>query len=101
MPDKPLPIYENNEYNTKIEAVQALDPDKLSNIEEQYGFTYIQATGELLYAMITYRPDISFPLINLSQYSTGSALEHFVAIKFIYSYRKHTPDKYLYYWGKY
>ena len=35
-------------------------------LETRKGFSYRQAIGELIYAMITTIPDISFPIIKLS-----------------------------------
>ena len=48
--------------------------------------------------MVTCRPDISFPLIKLSQYSTNPAREHYEAIKHIFKYVKATINDGLYYW---
>ena len=55
------------EYNRNIEEATQLDNIALKEVEKQFGFTYRQGIGELLYAMIACRPDISFPLIKLSQ----------------------------------
>ena len=43
------------------------------------GFNYHQVIGELIYAMTTCQPDISFPLIKLSQYSNNPARAHYEA----------------------
>ena len=48
--------------------------------------------------MVTCRPDISFPLIKLSQYSSQPALIHFEAVRKIYAYLKHTLQDGIYYW---
>ena len=48
--------------------------------------------------MVTCRPDISFPLIKLSQYSANPALEHFKAVKNLFKYLQATPKEGLYYW---
>ena len=56
--------------------------------EKHYGFSYRQAIGELIYAMVTCRPDISFPLIKLSQYSANPSAEHFKAVKtYIFTFK--------------
>ena len=61
---------DNNDYIHSLETCTPLDKAELEKIEKEFGFTYRQGIGELLYAMITCRPDILFPLIKLSQYST-------------------------------
>ena len=48
--------------------------------------------------MVTCRPDISFPLIKLSQYSSKPAKNHFEAVKQLYLYLQSTKDYGIYYW---
>jgi hypothetical protein len=62
------------------------------------GFNYRQVIGELIYAMVTCRPDISYPLIKLSQYSANPTEEHYVAVKDIFYYLKATSSDGIYYW---
>ena len=50
--------------------------------------------------MVTCRPDISFPLIKLSQYSANPAKMHFVALKELYCYLRDTSSEGIYYWRK-
>ena len=59
---------------------------------------YRQAIGKLIYAMVTYRPDISFPLIKLSQYSDNPAEEHYIAVKDIFHYLHCTKSEGIHYW---
>ena len=65
-------------------------------LQLELGFNYRQAIGELIFLMVTCRPDISYPLIKLSQYSTNPAHEHYLAVKQIYLYIKHTADDGIY-----
>ena len=64
------------------------------------GFNYRQAIGELIFLMITCRPDISYPLIKLSQYSNNPAEEHYNAVKQIFKYLKATRTEGIYFWRK-
>ena len=48
--------------------------------------------------MVTCRPDISFPLIKLSQYSTKPTLAHFKAVQELYNYIRATKSYGIYYW---
>ena len=63
-------------------------------------FGYRQAIGELIYALVTCHPDISFPVIKLSQYSTRPTAIHFEAVKNIYRYLNATKDEGIYFWRK-
>mmetsp|Transcript_28602 Transcript_28602/g.27508 ORF Transcript_28602/g.27508 Transcript_28602/m.27508 type:complete len:193 (-) Transcript_28602:158-736(-) len=48
--------------------------------------------------MVTCRPEISFPLIKLSQYITKPDLEHFKVVQELYTYIRATIDDGIYYW---
>ena len=61
-------------------------------------FNYRQAIGELIFLMVTCRPDISFPLIKLSQYSNKPAKVHYKAVKQIFLYIQSTPDEGIHFW---
>ena len=74
---------------TKDESVQ---------LQRQMGFNYRQAIGELLYAMVTSRPDTSFAVIKLSQYSNDPAEAHYKAVKSVFSYLSQTQSTGLTYW---
>ena len=68
-------------------------------LEKKLGFTYRQAIGELIYALVTCRPDIYFACIKLSQYSSAPSLAHFEAlIKHLYKYLAATIDDGITYW---
>ena len=64
------------------------------------GFNYCQAIGELIFLTVTCRPDISYPLIKLSQYSSNPASEHYEAVKQIFRYVKVTKSDGIYFWRK-
>lgn len=91
---------ENSEYQQKPETAEPLTDSERKKYEEQQGFTYRQAIGELIYALVTCRPDIAFAVINLSQYSTTPAEIHYDAIKRIFVYLHQTLDKGIYFWRK-
>lgn len=64
-----------------LETSTPLTSEELRQAEKDYGFTYRQAVGEIIYAMVTCRPDISYPIIKLSQYCTKPARVHFDALR--------------------
>ena len=62
----PIPMPDDKAYNRKIEEAPPLDTCVLKNMEQKYGYSYRQGVGELIYAMVTCCPDISYPIIKLS-----------------------------------
>ena len=96
----PLPMNPDPAFNRRIEEATPLTDTERDKLEREYGFSYRQGIGELIYAMVTCRPDISFPLIKLSQYSANPAEMHFIALKQLYCYLRDTPTEGIYYWRK-
>lgn len=94
----PIPMNSDPAYNRRIEDAVPLTDKELQKVEKKFGFSYRQGIGELIYGMVTCRPDISFPLIKLSQYSTKPALEHFEAVQELYNYIRSTKSDGIYYW---
>ena len=82
----PLPMSEDKDYNKLIESATPMDQKELQLCEKEFNFTYRQGIGVLIYAMVTCRPDISFPLIKLSQYSSAPSRVHFKAVQGIFNY---------------
>ena len=100
-PNMPMPMKSENAFIKRIENAKAPITDRERiRLQKQMQFNYRQAVGELIYAMVTCRPDISYPLIKLSQYSTNPAREHYEAIKDIYYYLQCTKADGIYYWRK-
>jgi dUTP pyrophosphatase len=97
--NKPIPMHSDNKYIHSLEeAIPPQTEEEKTRIQHKMGFNYRQAIGELIYAMVTCRPDISYPLIKLSQYSANPAEEHYKAVKDIFYYLKATPSDGIYYW---
>ena len=59
-------MYNDAEYNRQIEELLSIPGTELAQVEKDMGFTCKQDIGELIYAIVTHRLDISFPLIKLS-----------------------------------
>ena len=97
----PIPKKSENAYSRKLE--QATVPTTTSEsfaLQRTMKFNYRQAIGELIYAMVTCRPDISFPLIKLSQYSTNPAREHYEAVQDIFKYLSCTKTDGIHFWRR-
>ncbi len=95
----PLPMNAESKFSRQMEAATA-PPEAKEQIKLQHemGIHYRQVIGELLYAMVTCRPDISFPVVKLSQYSIKPAKEHYEAAKELLIYLKATKTDGIYYW---
>ena len=94
----PIPMNADNSYQRQLEQAPIPTEEEIKALEKEMGFGYRQAIGELIYAMVTCRPDISYATIKLSQYSTRPTRIHFEAIKNIMRYLKYTIDDGIYYW---
>ena len=96
----PLPMNPDNIFQRKLENQPIPTKEEIQKLESEMGFGYRQAIGELIYALTTCRPDISYPVIKLSQYSTRPTRLHFEAVKDVFRYLNNTKDDGLYYWRK-
>jgi hypothetical protein len=96
----PIPMKPDSTYQRALENQPVPTPQEIENLEKENGFGYRQAIGELIYALVTCRPDISYSVIKLSQYSTRPTKVHFDAVKDIYRYLWATRDDGIHYWRK-
>ncbi len=96
----PIPMVSDPEYHKKLESADPLAARELSKLQEDLGFSYRQAIGELIYAMVTCRPDISFAVTKLAQYSEKPAKIHFEAVQNVYSYLLATKNDGIIYWRR-
>ena len=95
----PIPVKNETTFNQRMEhAIPPSDKSGQRQLQLDMGFNYRQEVGELIFLMVTCRPDISFPLIKLSQYSTNPAEEHYLAIKQLFKYVKATKHEGIYFW---
>ena len=94
----PLPLKPDAEYAQKLETATPFDDKQRQEYESEIGFTYRQGIGEVIYALVTCRPDISFAAIKLSQYSAAPARIHFDALQDLFRYLKATQDDGIYFW---
>jgi dUTPase len=94
----PVPMNPDPKYHKQLESYKPLTDIEKHALEKELGFGYRQAVGEIIYAMVTCRPDISFAIIKLSQYSVKPGAIHYEALKHLYKYLMHTKDDGIYYW---
>ena len=69
-------------------------------LEKEFKFKYRSATGELIFAMVTCRQDISFHTTKLSQYNGCPGRKHFEAVRKLLLYVRDTASDGIYFWRK-
>ena len=96
---KPIPMANDNNKMTALELTIGSDEKETQKLlHEQFGFKYRNTTGELIFALVMCRPNISFPVMKLSQYNTLPAEYHYEAIQEVYRYLNATIDDGLMFW---
>ena len=96
---KPTPMSDDKDFLRQLENASppTNDEDKVK-LQVKMNFNYRQAIGELIFAMVTCRPDISYPTIKLSQYSANPSQCHYEAVIEIFRYLHSTLNEGLIYW---
>lgn len=80
-------MQEDASYQTILDHAEGPQTDEGKiQLEEQMGFDYRNALVEALFAMITYRSDISFPITKLSKFSNNPTKEHYQALENVFHY---------------
>jgi hypothetical protein len=76
------------------------DPDEKVQkaLEKEYKFGYRSGIGEIIYAMVTARPDVSPHVVRCAQHSACPAAPHYNAVRHILKYLYMTRDDGIYYW---
>lgn len=95
----PLPVHNEKKLMRQFEeASLPQTEDEQRELQLRMRFNYRQAIGELVFAMVTCRPDIAFPLIKLSQYSANPAEVHYKAVVSIFQYLHATREQGITFW---
>ena len=97
--DMPVPMQSHSAYQRELEtATRPQTPQYQQKVQDQAGFVYRTAIGELICALIVARLEISFATTKLSQYITNPALIHYTAVKQVFAYLNNTMEEGLIYW---
>ena len=97
--NKPIPMKPDHDYITQFDTSRGpTDPMEHKALESKMGFKYRQATGELLFAMVTCGPDISVAVLKLTQHNNNPAEIHYKAAMDVYKYLAATKTKGLQFW---
>ena len=67
-------------------AVGDPDPKVQAKLAKENGISYRSAIGELIYAMVTCRPDLAFAVTAAAQHSAAPAQIHYDGVKHMLKY---------------
>ena len=80
-PTKMIPLTADNSAIKELESTLGPNDDAArAQLVTEMGFEYCATIGELVYAMVTCQPDISFAVTKLSQYSVRPAQCHITSV---------------------
>ena len=88
------PTFQNSFLNAKGDP----DPKAQADLAKRMGFGYRNAIGELIYAMVTCRPDLSYSVVRTSQFSACPAEVHYHGIRHMLKYLFLTKSDGIHYW---
>ena len=96
----PVPMNPNPDSQHKLENEDNMSTtaEDIQQLEREFQFKYRSATGELIFAMVTSRPDISFPCVKLCQYNSKPGRVHFEAVRDLMLFWRDTADEGIYFW---
>lgn len=95
----PLPMNPDNSFVRNLDNAVPATPKELPELEAKL-CPFRQAMGELIWPMITCRPEISFPVTKLCQFSNAPADVHFQAAKVIFRFLWGTKSEGITYWRR-
>jgi hypothetical protein len=97
--DRPTPLPTTLQFMKALQLEEG-DPDKKAQqaLAKKMGFSYRSGIGQLVYAMICCRPDLSFATVKLSQHNTCPGKVHYDGVCHALKYLYQTCLEGLYYW---
>ena len=97
--DRPTPLPTTERFNKEyLSAVGDPSPDIQQSLQKKMGCGYRNVVGELTYAMVTCRPDISYATIKAAQSSACPDRIHFEGVCHTMRYLYATRHDGLYFW---
>jgi hypothetical protein len=98
MANRPLPMPKTDTFMKNFSTTVGTDDEKeLEKLKKEFGFGYRNGTGELIYAMVTCRPDLSTTVVRCAQHSAKPSRYHFQAVRHALKYSYVTRDDGIYF----
>ena len=97
--NRPLPMPSTDSFMKAFNAAIG-DPDETAQalLAKEYKFAYRSGIGEIIYAMVTCRPDVSTAVVKCAQHSACPAKQHYNAVRHILKYLYAMRDDGIYFW---
>ena len=96
-PQTPLP-HSKTFLDAFRQAIGDPEPKHQKDLARHNGFQYRTAIGELIYAMVSCRPDLSYAITKCAQSSACPHQKHYDGVKHILRYLYNTRDDGIYFW---
>jgi hypothetical protein len=96
---RPLPMPATESFIKAFDAAVG-DPDETvqKDLKKEFMFGYQTGIGEIIYAIVTARPDVSTAVVRCAQNSACPAKQHYHAARHILKYLYLTRTDDIYYW---
>ena len=96
----PVPFPSGSEFHRAFQQAKgSTDPKVQLQLQKEMGLGYRQGIGELTYAMVTCRPDLSHSVVKCAQHSACPSDKHYHAIKHVFKFLHHTKFDDIHYWS--
>lgn len=97
--NQPVPMRSDSKYHRQLElAERPQTAEEQKAVQTQAGFSYRTSIGELIYALVIARPEISMATTKLSQYNNNPAAIHYLAVKAVFAFLNNTRTDGLIFW---
>ena len=99
IPNRATPLPQHDTFaKSFLNAVGNPDPAIQDELSTRMGLKYRNGVGELIYALVTCRPDISYAVVKCAQSTVAPHEVHYHALRHILKYLYTTKDDGIYFW---
>jgi hypothetical protein len=99
IPNRATPLPQTDSFvKTFLTADGDPDPVIQNELSKRMGIKYRNGVGELIYALVTCRPDISYAVVKCAQSTVAPHEVHYHALRHILKYLYATKDDGIYFW---
>jgi hypothetical protein len=99
MPNRATPLPQAESFlKSFLTAEGDRDPTNQDDLSKRMGLKYRNGVGELIYALVTCQPDISYAVVKWAQSTIAPHEVHYHALRHILKYLYTTRDDGIYFW---
>ena len=99
LPNRPTPLPQTESFTRSfLSAVGDSSSQAQAKLEKDMGVKYRNGIGELIYALVTCRPDISYSVVKCAQATVSPHEIHYHALKHLLKYLYATKEDGIYFW---